>query len=79
MSKNKKIAFDRKVRKDGSTNPKYVDLLEVDKPIAGQGYGCFSFITPEVLQFHFRPPSSSPVRSYHSKCKSSLKLHESIL
>jgi len=49
MSKNKKIAFDRKVRKDGSTNPKYVDLLEVDKPIAGQTYGCFSFITPEKI------------------------------
>lgn len=49
MSKNKKMAFERKLKKDGSTNPKYVDLLEVDKPIAGQSYGCFSFITPEKI------------------------------
>jgi hypothetical protein len=49
MSKNKKNAFERKLKKDGTTNPKYVDLLEVDKPIAGQSYGCFSFITPEKI------------------------------
>jgi len=45
----KKLAFDRKLAKDGSDNPKYVDLLEVDKPIAGQTFGCFSFITPERI------------------------------
>ena len=45
----KKLAFERKLAKDGSTNPKYVDLLEVDKPIAGQTFGCFSFITPEKI------------------------------
>jgi hypothetical protein len=45
----KKLAFDRKMTKDGSSNPKYVDLLEVDKPIAGQTFGCFSFITPERI------------------------------
>jgi hypothetical protein len=45
---SKKIAFERKERKDGSPNPKYVDLLEVDKPIAGQTFGCFSFISPET-------------------------------
>jgi len=49
MSKNKRNAFERKLKKDGTTNPKYVDLLEVDKPIAGQSYGCFSFITPEKI------------------------------
>jgi hypothetical protein len=49
MSKNKKNTFERKLKKDGTTNPKYVDLLEVDKPIAGQSYGCFSFITPEKI------------------------------
>jgi len=43
----KKLAFERKEKKDGSPNPKYVDLLEVDKPIAGQSFGCFSFISPE--------------------------------
>ena len=41
--------FERKVKKDGKPNPKYVDLLEVDKPIAGQTFGCFSFISPEKV------------------------------
>jgi len=45
----KKLAFDRKLSKDGSPNPKYVDLLDVDKPIAAQTFGCFSFITPERI------------------------------
>lgn len=42
-----KKSFERKDKKDGSPNPKYVDLLDVDKPIAGQNFGCFSFISPE--------------------------------
>jgi hypothetical protein len=46
---NKKTSFERKNLKNGKPNPKYVDLLEVDKPIAGQIYGCFSFITPEKI------------------------------
>ena len=46
---SKKLAFERKQRTDGSPNPKYVDLLELDKPIAGQQFGCFSFITPEKI------------------------------
>jgi len=41
--------FERKVSKDGSINKKYVDLLEVDKPIAGQSFGCYSFISPEKI------------------------------
>jgi len=51
MSKNNisKKGFERKQKKDGSSNPKYVDLLEVDKPIAGQTFGCFSFISPETI------------------------------
>ena len=49
MSKNNasKKAFERKEKKDGSPNSKYVDLLDVDKAIAGQSFGCFSFISPE--------------------------------
>jgi hypothetical protein len=49
MSKNNasKKAFERKEKKDGTPNPKYVDLLDVDKSIAGQSFGCFSFISPE--------------------------------
>jgi adenylate kinase family enzyme len=44
-----KSGFERKVDRDGRPNPKYVDLLEVDKPIAGQNFGCFSFLTPEKI------------------------------
>lgn len=44
-----KTSFERRNQKNGQPNPKYVDLLEVDKPIAGQIYGCFSFITPEKI------------------------------
>jgi hypothetical protein len=41
-----KRGYQRKLRKDGSINPKYVDLLDVDKEIAGQKFGCFSFVSP---------------------------------
>jgi len=34
---------------DGSQNPKYVDLLDEDKPVAGQKFVCLSFISPEKL------------------------------
>lgn len=51
MSKNNaaKKGFERKQKKDGTNNPKYVDLLEVDKAIAGQVFGCFSFISPDKI------------------------------
>ena len=49
MSYKNKSKFERKTTKDGKPNPKYVDLLEVDKAIAGQNYGCFSFLTPEKI------------------------------
>jgi hypothetical protein len=41
--------FEKKNKPDGTPNTKYVDVLEVDKPIAGQAYGCFSFISPEKI------------------------------
>ena len=47
MSTNSSIST--KKQNGGKTNPKYVDLLELDKPIAGQQFGCFSFITPEKI------------------------------
>jgi len=34
---------------DGSENPKYVDVLTEDKPIANQKFGCFSFLSPEKI------------------------------
>ena len=34
---------------DGTANPKYVDLLEEDKPISGQKFVCVSFVSPENI------------------------------
>lgn len=34
---------------DGSKNPKYVDLLDEDPPLAGQKFVCLSFISPESI------------------------------
>jgi hypothetical protein len=45
----KNLAFQRKLNADGKANPKYVDILEVDKPISGQNFGCFSFISPDKI------------------------------
>ena len=38
-----------KTSPDGSQNPKYVDLLDEDKPMAGQKFVCLSFISPEQI------------------------------
>jgi len=38
-----------KLNEDGTPNPKYVDLLDEDKPIAGQNFVCLSFISPEKI------------------------------
>ena len=46
MEKN--INFERKT-KNGKYNPKYVDLLEEDKPVAGQKFVCVSFCSPEKI------------------------------
>ena len=44
---NKNITY--RVNPDGSPNPKYVDMLEEDKPIAGQKFTCVSFVSPEKI------------------------------
>ena len=49
MSHSSDLAFERKQNPDGRPNPKYVDLLEEDKPIAGQKFVCLSFISPETI------------------------------
>lgn len=49
MGKKSRRHAERKKNPDGSENSKYVDVLEVDRPIAGQNYGCFSFISPEKI------------------------------
>lgn len=45
---SKKTGFERK-ELNGKPNPKYVDLLEEDKPIAGQKFVCVSFCSPEEI------------------------------
>lgn len=45
---NSKKGFERK-EVNGKTNPKYVDILETDKPIAGQNFVCMSFVSPEKI------------------------------
>ena len=45
---SKKTSFERK-EINGKPNPKYVDLLEEDKPIAGQKFVCISFCSPEQI------------------------------
>ena len=44
-----KKSFERKITKEGKKNPKYIELLDVDKPIAGQNFCCISFLTPEKI------------------------------
>ena len=41
--------FTRKVTQDGKPNPKYIDLLDEDKPISGQKFVCISFVSPENI------------------------------
>lgn len=45
---SKKSGFERK-QQNGKKNPKYVDLLEEDKPIANQKFVCMSFCSPEKI------------------------------
>lgn len=44
----KNSGFERKENK-GKPNPKYVDLLDEDKPIANQKFVCMSFCSPEKI------------------------------
>ena len=38
-----------RLNNDGTVNPKYVDVLDEDKAIAGQKYVCVSFLSPEKV------------------------------
>jgi len=44
---NKNITY--RVNSDGTPNAKYVDMLDEDKPIAGQKFTCVSFVSPEKI------------------------------
>ena len=46
--KTAKTSFERKL-KGGKSNPKYVDVLDEDKPIACQKFVCVSFISPDKI------------------------------
>ena len=41
-------SFEKKLN-NGKPNPKYVDVLDEDKPIANQKFVCVSFISPENI------------------------------
>lgn len=41
--------FEKRITESGAINPKYVDLLEEDKPIAGQKFVCVSFVSPDKI------------------------------
>jgi hypothetical protein len=43
------VILDHRFNLDGTSNPKYVDLLDEDKPLSGQRYACLSFISPEKI------------------------------
>lgn len=42
-------SYEPKNNPDGTSNPKYVDLLSVDPPMAEQNYVCMSFVSPEKI------------------------------
>jgi hypothetical protein len=46
---NSKKNSEKKTSIYNKSNPKYVDLLEEDKPIAGQKFVCVSFCSPEKI------------------------------
>jgi hypothetical protein len=45
----KELAFERQNLPNGSANPKYIDLLDEDKPVAGQKFTCISFVSPDNI------------------------------
>lgn len=45
----KPTGVELKLNSDGTENPKYIDLLDEDKQIAGQKFACLSFISPEQI------------------------------
>ena len=47
--KETSASYENRLNADGSVNSKYVDLLEEDKPIAGQKFVCISFVSPDKI------------------------------
>jgi len=46
---NKPMGVETRLNNDGTSNTKYVDVLDEDKPIAGQKFACVSFLSPETI------------------------------
>ena len=49
VSSSKKSGIEYRKNSDGSTNAKYIDILEEDRPIAAQKFVCMSFVSPEKI------------------------------
>mgnify|MGYP001420031885 CR=1 FL=1 len=49
LSKELHSSFEKKTDSTGNINPKYIDLLDEDKSVAGQKFVCLSFISPEKI------------------------------
>ena len=43
------MSFSKKFDENGKENPKYIDLLDEDKPLSGQKFVCVSFVSPENI------------------------------
>lgn len=43
------MSFSKKFDEKGKENPKYIDLLDEDKPLSGQKFVCVSFVSPENI------------------------------
>ena len=46
---SKEFQFETEKLPNGEDNPKYVDLLDEDKPLAGQKFVCMSFVSPDKI------------------------------
>ena len=49
QKQTQKNGMELRKKNDGTTNPNYVDVLEEDKPVAGQKFVCISFLSPEHI------------------------------
>lgn len=49
LQNSENVNLEHRFNLDGSSNPKYVDLLDEDKPLSGQRFVCVSFISPEKI------------------------------
>lgn len=45
----RQVGVEYRTSENGQKNPKYIDLLDEDKPVAGQKFTCISFVSPESV------------------------------